>query len=165
MQVGKLCFELYVIMGGARNIPGSARTGAGGVDSLMHGGYNSRVLPHAQIVIAAPDFDVGSGVLAKIFCIRKTSASAADIRVQEDGTVQLTTGSTDVGQGADTVLSMIAAEVLGAPVTTAAPTDGGATGEGSSSRVQLAEQARALEAPPMVRMICWAVRSAWRSQC
>jgi 4-hydroxybenzoyl-CoA reductase alpha subunit len=41
------------------------------------------------------------------------SASAAEIRVQEDGTVQLTTGSTDVGQGADTVLSMIAAEVLG----------------------------------------------------
>ncbi len=44
------------------------------------------------------------------------SASAADIRVREDGTVQLTTGSTDVGQGADTVLSMIAAEVLGLQV-------------------------------------------------
>jgi 4-hydroxybenzoyl-CoA reductase alpha subunit len=41
------------------------------------------------------------------------SASTAEIRVREDGTVQLTTGSTDVGQGADTVLSMIAAEVLG----------------------------------------------------
>ncbi|MBZ0139675.1 MAG: molybdopterin-dependent oxidoreductase, partial [Pseudorhodoplanes sp.] len=44
------------------------------------------------------------------------SASAAEIRVQEDGTVHLTTGSTDVGQGADTVLSMIAAEVLGVTV-------------------------------------------------
>jgi 4-hydroxybenzoyl-CoA reductase alpha subunit len=44
------------------------------------------------------------------------SASAAEIRVQEDGTVHLTTGSTDVGQGADTVLSMIAAEVLGVEV-------------------------------------------------
>jgi 4-hydroxybenzoyl-CoA reductase alpha subunit len=44
------------------------------------------------------------------------AASAAEIRVQEDGTVQLTTGSTDVGQGADTVLSMIAAEVLGVEV-------------------------------------------------
>jgi len=44
------------------------------------------------------------------------TASAAEIRVQEDGTVQLTTGSTDVGQGADTVLSMIAAEVLGIEV-------------------------------------------------
>jgi len=44
------------------------------------------------------------------------SASAAEIRIQEDGTVHLTTGSTDVGQGADTVLSMIAAEVLGVSV-------------------------------------------------
>jgi len=44
------------------------------------------------------------------------SASVAQIRVQEDGSVQLTTGSTDVGQGADTVLSMIAAEVLGVGV-------------------------------------------------
>lgn len=41
------------------------------------------------------------------------SASVAEIKVKEDGTIQLTTGSTDVGQGADTVLSMIAAEVLG----------------------------------------------------
>jgi 4-hydroxybenzoyl-CoA reductase alpha subunit len=44
------------------------------------------------------------------------SASAAQIRVQENGTVHLTTGSTDVGQGADTVLCMIAAEVLGVEV-------------------------------------------------
>ncbi|OFW31500.1 MAG: hypothetical protein A3J28_07225 [Acidobacteria bacterium RIFCSPLOWO2_12_FULL_60_22] len=44
------------------------------------------------------------------------SASSAEVRVQEDGTVLLTTGSTDVGQGADTVLSMIAAEVLGVEV-------------------------------------------------
>jgi len=41
------------------------------------------------------------------------AASSAEVRVQEDGTVMLATGSTDVGQGADTVLSMIAAEVLG----------------------------------------------------
>jgi 4-hydroxybenzoyl-CoA reductase subunit alpha len=44
------------------------------------------------------------------------SASSAEVRVQEAGTVVLTTGSTDVGQGADTVLSMIAAEVLGVEV-------------------------------------------------
>lgn len=41
------------------------------------------------------------------------SASTAQVNVHEDGTVALVTGSTDVGQGADTVLSMIAAEVLG----------------------------------------------------
>jgi 4-hydroxybenzoyl-CoA reductase subunit alpha len=42
------------------------------------------------------------------------SASSAEIKIREDGTIALMTGSTDVGQGADTVLSMIAAEVLGA---------------------------------------------------
>jgi 4-hydroxybenzoyl-CoA reductase subunit alpha len=41
------------------------------------------------------------------------SSCTAEIRIQEDGTVFLNTGSTDVGQGADTVLSLIAAEVLG----------------------------------------------------
>ena len=44
------------------------------------------------------------------------SASAAEIRMLEDGTVHLTTGSTDVGQGVETVMSMIAAEVLGVEV-------------------------------------------------
>lgn len=44
------------------------------------------------------------------------SASVAEIRVQEDGTVYLTTGSTDVGQGVETVMAMIAAEVLGIDV-------------------------------------------------
>lgn len=44
------------------------------------------------------------------------SASSAEIKVREDGTVSLMTGSADIGQGADTVLSMIAAEVLGVRV-------------------------------------------------
>lgn len=38
---------------------------------------------------------------------------SAVIKVNEDGTVNLLTGATDVGQGSDTVLSMIAAEELG----------------------------------------------------
>jgi CO/xanthine dehydrogenase Mo-binding subunit len=37
----------------------------------------------------------------------------AIIRICEDGTVNLLTGATDCGQGSDTVLAMIAAEVLG----------------------------------------------------
>ncbi len=44
------------------------------------------------------------------------SASTAEMRMLEDGTVHLTTGSTDVGQGVETVMSMIAAEVLGVGV-------------------------------------------------
>jgi 4-hydroxybenzoyl-CoA reductase alpha subunit len=41
------------------------------------------------------------------------NTSAAIIKVHEDGRVGLVTGSTDCGQGSDTVLSQIAAEVLG----------------------------------------------------
>ena len=40
-------------------------------------------------------------------------ACAAIVKVNEDGTVNLLTGATDIGQGSDTVLSMIAAEELG----------------------------------------------------
>ncbi len=38
---------------------------------------------------------------------------AAQIKVHEDGSIALVTGSSDCGQGSDTVLSQIAAEVLG----------------------------------------------------
>ena len=41
------------------------------------------------------------------------NTAGALIKVHEDGGVSLATGSTDVGQGSDTVLSQIAAEVLG----------------------------------------------------
>ena len=41
------------------------------------------------------------------------SACSAMLKVQEDGSVALQTGATDVGQGCDTVLPMIVAEVLG----------------------------------------------------
>ncbi len=41
------------------------------------------------------------------------NACAAVVRVCEDGTVNLLTGASDVGQGSDTVMSAIVAEVLG----------------------------------------------------
>ena len=41
------------------------------------------------------------------------NTAAAVIKVHEDGGISLMTGSTDVGQGSDTILSQIAAEVLG----------------------------------------------------
>ncbi|MBI2987237.1 MAG: molybdopterin-dependent oxidoreductase [Deltaproteobacteria bacterium] len=56
---------------------------------------------------------IGCGSLVSGARLMGHSSSTAEIKVQEDGTVLLVTGSTDVGQGADTVLSMIAAEVLG----------------------------------------------------
>jgi 4-hydroxybenzoyl-CoA reductase alpha subunit len=41
------------------------------------------------------------------------NTAAAVIKVHENGGISLATGSTDVGQGSDTVLSQIAAEILG----------------------------------------------------
>ncbi|MFC1932864.1 xanthine dehydrogenase family protein molybdopterin-binding subunit [Chloroflexota bacterium] len=41
------------------------------------------------------------------------AAAAAVVRICEDGTVNLLTGASDVGQGSDTVMCAIAAEVLG----------------------------------------------------
>ena len=41
------------------------------------------------------------------------NACAAMVRICEDGSVNLMTGATDVGQGSDTVMSAMAAEVLG----------------------------------------------------
>src|SRR4030042_3232162 len=41
------------------------------------------------------------------------SGCSAMLKVQEDATVALQSGATDVGQGCDTVLPMIVAEILG----------------------------------------------------
>jgi 4-hydroxybenzoyl-CoA reductase subunit alpha len=65
------------------------------------------------------------------------NACAAIIRVCEDGSVNLLTGATDVGQGSDTVMCAIAAEVLGIGLedidlkrvdTAHTPVDGGTYG-------------------------------------
>ncbi|MDP2659771.1 MAG: xanthine dehydrogenase family protein molybdopterin-binding subunit [Dehalococcoidia bacterium] len=58
------------------------------------------------IGFAVSGFPTGSNIMGHTAC-------SAMLRVQEDGTVALQTGATDVGQGCDTVLPMIAAEVLG----------------------------------------------------
>ena len=53
------------------------------------------------------------GALASGARLMGHSASSAMIKVHEDGAVTLLTGSTDVGQGSNTVLSQILAEELG----------------------------------------------------
>ena len=39
------------------------------------------------------------------------------VKLNDDGTANVLTGASDVGQGSDTVLAMIAAEELGIPIT------------------------------------------------
>jgi 4-hydroxybenzoyl-CoA reductase subunit alpha len=58
------------------------------------------------IGVAVSGFPTGSNIMGHTAC-------SAMLKVQEDGTVSLLSGATDVGQGCDTVLPMIAAEVLG----------------------------------------------------
>ena len=58
------------------------------------------------IGLGAAGFVTGSNIMGM-------SACSAMLKVQEDGSVALQTGATDVGQGCDTVLPMIVAEVLG----------------------------------------------------
>ena len=58
------------------------------------------------IGVSAAGFVSGSNIMGM-------SACSAMLKVLEDGTVALQSGATDVGQGCDTVLPMIVAEVLG----------------------------------------------------
>ena len=57
MQIGQFGLEPLVIDGGAGNVARAARTGAGGVERLVHRGQHIGMLAHAQIVVAAPDGD------------------------------------------------------------------------------------------------------------
>ncbi len=55
------------------------------------------------------------------FCMQGSGVAGAElggatIKLNEDGSFNLLTGATDIGQGSDTVLSQIAAETLGVPL-------------------------------------------------
>src|SRR5206468_1190475 len=56
--VGKLMFELDVVVRGARDVAGASRARAGLVDGLVHGIDHDRVLALAQVVVGAPDHHV-----------------------------------------------------------------------------------------------------------
>jgi len=63
-------------------------------------------IKYRGIGVSAAGFISGSNIMGM-------SACSAMLKVLEDGTVALQSGATDVGQGCDTVLPMIVAEVLG----------------------------------------------------
>ncbi len=65
--------------------------------------------PYRGIAVAASGMVTGTNIMGH-------SACAAMLKVNEDGSVALLSGATDVGQGCDTVLPMIVAEVLGISV-------------------------------------------------
>src|ERR1700730_8072832 len=57
MQIGELGLELHVIVAGAGDVARAAGAGTDGIDRLVHGGDHGRVLPHAEVVVGAPDGD------------------------------------------------------------------------------------------------------------
>ena len=108
--------------------------------------------PHGRIArgigLACNSFESGARLTGHNCC-------TAVIKVHEDGTVSLLTGSTDAGQGSETVLAMITAEILGirledvfVPQTDSAvtPVDPGSFGSRVSSTAGNAVKIAALDA-------------------
>src|SRR6185295_6164710 len=58
VQAGQLAFEVDVVPGGARDVARAARSCSEGIHRLVHRLDYIRVLPHAEIVVRAPDGDV-----------------------------------------------------------------------------------------------------------
>src|SRR3546814_14861468 len=60
MQVGESSLQQSKLMRRAGDIPGPAGTGAAVPDCFLHCHQHSWMLPHAEIVIGAPDRHVGA---------------------------------------------------------------------------------------------------------
>jgi len=62
--------------------------------------------------------DRGRGIACMERAIKTPFGSAAFVKINEDGTVEILSSTTEVGQGSETVLCQIAAETLGVPLET-----------------------------------------------
>ena len=58
MQVSEFMFKFDMIMGVSADVACSARTGTHIMQSVFHGADNVGMLPHAEIIIRAPDGDI-----------------------------------------------------------------------------------------------------------
>ena len=79
VKIGKLVFQLDVIVRRTRDIARSTGSATGNVDGLVHGTDHHGMLAHGEVVVAAPDLDV-AGLLARVVrCGGKAAAFAADV--------------------------------------------------------------------------------------
>jgi putative selenate reductase molybdopterin-binding subunit len=81
-------------------------------------GWHRRNDPNWRIVPGKPHLRRGLGMAA---CMHGTAIPGLDmggasIKINDDGSFNILVGATDLGTGSDTVLSQIAAEVLGVPL-------------------------------------------------
>ena len=79
VQRRQFAFQFDVEMIGAGNIPGTARAGSGFVDRGFHRRDHGRVLPHAEIIVAAPDGNVPNAVGGVMIRRGKFATMAQDI--------------------------------------------------------------------------------------
>ena len=103
--------------------------------------------------------DRGRGIACMERAVKTPFGSAAFLKVNEDGTVDLLSSTTEVGQGADTILCQIAAEELGvpfrwvkrmAPDTSTTPYDTSTTSSRSSFHMGNAVKAAAADAKEQI---------------
>src|SRR6185436_16072251 len=80
MEVGKLAFQLHVIVSCAGDIARAARAGSRGVKRLVHGCQYHRVLAHAEVVVGAPHRDLTRAICSEMVCHRKGPAATLQIR-------------------------------------------------------------------------------------
>src|SRR5262249_4498874 len=80
VQIGDLALEQQMHVTVARNVAGATGAGAGSPQGLLHRREHSRVLPHAEIVVRAPDGDLGADAVIK--GSRKPAAAA--LKIGED---------------------------------------------------------------------------------
>jgi CO/xanthine dehydrogenase Mo-binding subunit len=65
---------------------------------------------------ASPSRRRGKGVAAMIKSTMTPTVSAATLKMEEDGSVSVLTGTVEIGQGSDTMLAQVAADVLALPL-------------------------------------------------
>jgi len=103
--------------------------------------------------------DRGRGIACMERGVKTPFGSAAFVKVNEDGTVDLLSSTTEVGQGADTILSQIVAEELGVPLswvkkavpdTATTPYDTSTTSSRSSFHMGNAVKAAAADAKEQI---------------
>lgn len=72
VQIGKFGFRHYMVMDGARDIPGAAGAGTVIFPRLVHGCRNGRVQPHARTIIGATDCQIARSAITT--CVEKRAA-------------------------------------------------------------------------------------------
>ena len=82
MQVGELALKQDMLMIGAGDIAGAAGPGAAAIESFMHRGEHLGVLPHAEVVVRAPDRHVMG--LAAVVARRRREFANTSLQVSKN---------------------------------------------------------------------------------